>query len=165
MQHGERLTGVRINSTHALRDARYSAHFLPDALHCYYMTFSLREWARSLKLQTVALYFAARDPRTPITAKLFAATIVAYALSPIDLIPDFIPVLGYLDDIVIIPLWIWLALKLIPDEVMVDARARAQQLESRRLPRSYLAAVIIAMLWVAVVSVFGLWIYHRFLSM
>lgn len=129
------------------------------------MTFSLREWARSLKLQTVALYFAVRDPRTPITAKLFAAMIVAYALSPIDLIPDFIPVLGYLDDIVIVPLGIWLALKLIPAEVMLDAHARAQQLESRRLPRSYLAAVIIAMLWVAVVSVFGLWIYHRFLAM
>lgn len=133
--------------------------------YSHYMSFSLREWARSLKLQTAVLYFAVRDPRTPITAKLFAAMIVAYALSPIDLIPDFIPVLGYLDDIVIVPLGIWLALKLIPAEVMVDARARAQQLESRRLPRSYLAAVIIAMLWVAVVSVFGLWTYHRFLSM
>ncbi len=128
------------------------------------MSFSLKSWGRSLKVQTVALYFAVRDPRTPITAKLFAGMVVAYALSPIDLIPDFIPVLGYLDDIVIVSLGIWLALKLIPAEVMADAHARAEHLESRWLPRSYLAAVIIALLWVTVVSVFGLWVYRRFLS-
>ncbi len=128
------------------------------------MSFSLKSWARSLKVQTVALYFAVRDPRTPITAKLFVGMVVAYVLSPIDLIPDFIPVLGYLDDIVIVSLGIWLALKLIPAEVMADAHARAEHLESRRLPRSYLAAAIIALLWVTVVSVFGLWVYRRFLS-
>ena len=85
----------------------------------------LRDWARRLKGETLALYLAARDRRTPWYARLLVAGIVAYALSPIDLIPDFIPVLGYLDDVLLIPLGIAIALRLIPAEVMAEARERA----------------------------------------
>ena len=86
----------------------------------------LRRWARSLKAETMVLYFAVRDPRTPLAARLVAAAVVAYALSPIDLIPDFIPVLGLLDDALILPLGIALALRLVPAPVLADARAKAQ---------------------------------------
>jgi uncharacterized membrane protein YkvA (DUF1232 family) len=78
-----------------------------------------------LKAETFALYLAARDPRTPWYAKLVVAGIVAYAFSPIDLIPDFVPVLGYLDDLVLIPAGIALAIKLVPDQVLMECRARA----------------------------------------
>src|SRR5688572_10717316 len=86
----------------------------------------LRTRARALKSETLALYLAARDPRVPWFAKLLAALIVAYALSPIDLIPDFIPILGYLDDLIIIPLGIAAVLRMVPAEVMNDCRTRAQ---------------------------------------
>ena len=85
----------------------------------------LRRKARVLKRDTLALYLAVRDPRTPWYAKAVAAAVVAYALSPFDLIPDFIPVLGYLDDLIVVPLGITLALKLIPEPVIADCRARA----------------------------------------
>jgi uncharacterized membrane protein YkvA (DUF1232 family) len=86
----------------------------------------LRDWARALKRETLSLYYATRDPRTSWYAKLLAGLIVAYALSPIDLIPDFIPVLGYLDEVILLPLGIWLVLRLIPDAVLSDARRRAE---------------------------------------
>ncbi len=107
---------------------------------------NLRTKARALKRETVALYFAARDPRTPWAAKLVIAIVVAYALSPIDLIPDFIPVLGYLDDLVLLPLGIFLALRLIPATVLADARQAAQQ-ASGNLARSRVAAIVIGVLW------------------
>src|SRR5512140_2886610 len=84
-----------------------------------------KKQARALKIQTLALYYAYRDPRTSWYARLFTGLIVAYAFSPIDLIPDFIPVLGYLDDVVIVPLGILLAVKLIPPQVMMESRAAA----------------------------------------
>ena len=99
--------------------------------------------ARALKRETHALYLAGRDPRTPWPAKVVIAIVVAYALSPIDLIPDFIPVLGYLDDVLLLPLGIYLALKLIPAAVLADARHAAQQAscqfvrEPRRSRRDY----------------------------
>jgi len=83
----------------------------------------LREWAREVRRDVHALHLAARDPRTPWYAKAFALLIAAYALSPIDLIPDFIPVLGYLDEVVLLPLAILLAVRLVPAEVMVEHRA------------------------------------------
>ena len=85
----------------------------------------LRRWARRLKQETLALYLAARHPDTPWYAKLWAGAIVAYALSPIDLIPDFIPVLGYLDDVIILPAMIWVALRLVPAAVLATCRAQA----------------------------------------
>ena len=84
----------------------------------------LKQRARYLKAETFALYLAARDPRTPWYAKLAVAGIVAYAFSPIDLIPDFVPVLGYLDDLVLIPAGIALAMKSVPDQVLIQCRAR-----------------------------------------
>jgi uncharacterized membrane protein YkvA (DUF1232 family) len=87
----------------------------------------LKQKGKHLKRETTALYFAYRDPRTPWYARAFSALVVAYLLSPIDLIPDFIPILGYLDDLVLVPLGIRLALKMIPQEVMADARKSADE--------------------------------------
>jgi uncharacterized membrane protein YkvA (DUF1232 family) len=91
-----------------------------------------KAWARSIKRDVVAIWLAARDPRMPWYAKAIAAAVAAYALSPIDLIPDFIPVLGYLDDLVIIPLGILLVIRLIPAEVMAEFRREAERASSGR---------------------------------
>jgi uncharacterized membrane protein YkvA (DUF1232 family) len=123
----------------------------------------LRTRARALKSETLALYLAARDPRVPWYAKLLAASIVAYALSPIDLIPDFIPILGYLDDLILIPLGIVLLLRMIPSEVMVDCRARAQVEFAGKRPVSRAAAAVIIILWILGV-VFTGWLVYRALS-
>jgi uncharacterized membrane protein YkvA (DUF1232 family) len=113
----------------------------------------LKARARGLKQDTLALYFAARDPRTPWYAKLLVAAVVAYAFSPIDLIPDFIPVIGYLDDLVVVPLGLALALKLVPPEVMAECRQRAQAAALR--PVSKAGAAVIVVIWlVAAVLVF-----------
>lgn len=109
----------------------------------------LKQRARLLKAETYSLYLAARDPRTPWYAKLLVAGIVAYALSPIDLIPDFIPVLGYLDDLVLIPLGIILALKLIPPQIMAECRTRAQATIRNGKPASRVAAAVIIVIWLA----------------
>ena len=84
----------------------------------------IKAWARNLKRDSHAIYLASRDPRVPWYAKALAIGVAAYALSPIDLIPDFIPVIGYLDDLVIVPLGLWLAYRLIPDHIIADARRR-----------------------------------------
>ena len=104
-----------------------------------------KQWTRALKRDVLALWIAARDPRTPWYAKAAAGAVAAYALSPIDLIPDFIPVLGYLDDLVIVPLGIALAVRLVPSELMSEYRREAALRESR--PRSAAAAVAIAAVW------------------
>lgn len=114
----------------------------------------LKAWARALKRDVVALWLAARDPRVPLTAKMLAGSVAAYALSPIDLIPDFIPVLGYLDDLLIVPLGIWLALRLIPPDLMAEFRATATE---RAKPSSYWAASAIVMLWLAMAALFACW--------
>ena len=109
----------------------------------------LKQRALLLKAETYGLYLAARDPRIPWYAKLLAAGIVAYALSPIDLIPDFIPVLGYLDDLVLIPSGILMALKLIPPQVMAECRARTQATMRNGKPTSRVAAAVIIVIWLA----------------
>ena len=106
---------------------------------------TLRDWARSLKRQTLTLYYATRDPRTPWYAKAVLGLIVAYAISPIDLIPDFIPVLGYLDEVILLPLAIALALRLIPEPVIADARVRAETAAERP---TRAAAVVIILIWI-----------------
>jgi uncharacterized membrane protein YkvA (DUF1232 family) len=116
----------------------------------------LREWARALKRESLALYYAARDPRTPWYAKVLAAAIVGYAISPIDLIPDFIPVLGLLDDLLLLPGAIWLALRLIPRHVMDDARVRAVTTLER--PTSRTAAAVIIAIWVASAALVAWWV-------
>ncbi|MGO4570600.1 YkvA family protein [Microvirga sp. 2TAF3] len=105
----------------------------------------LRGWARAIKTDIVALYLAARDPRVPWHAKLVAMAVAAYALSPIDLIPDFIPVLGYLDDVILVPLGILLAVRLIPPVLMDEFRAGARMRAER--PMSRAAAWAIVVLW------------------
>lgn len=110
----------------------------------------LRQRARQLKRDTYALYLACRDPRTPWFAKAVAAAIVAYALSPIDLIPDFVPILGYLDDLVIVPAGLALAIKLIPHSVMMECREKARIATER--PTNWIAAAVIASIWLAVAT-------------
>ena len=115
-----------------------------------------RQWARDIKRDVHALWLAARDPRTPWYAKLLALSIAAYALSPIDLIPDFIPVIGYLDDIVIVPLGILLALRLIPSHVMADCREKANLTAGR--PASRVAAGVFVTIWVACAVALYYWL-------
>ena len=116
------------------------------------MTETWKRRARQLKAETYALYLAYRDSRTPWYARLFAACVVAYAFSPIDLIPDFIPVLGYLDDLILIPLGIALALKMIPPQVMADSRVKAQELLGQDRPTNWIAAAAIATIWLALAA-------------
>lgn len=108
----------------------------------------LKTWAAALKRDLVALWIAARDPRVPWYAKAAAAAVAAYALSPIDLIPDFVPVLGYLDDLLIVPLGIMLAVRLVPPALMAEFRARAAGMA--RGPRSRTGLVIIVAIWIGV---------------
>lgn len=116
----------------------------------------LKEWARTLKRQSLVVYFAARDPRTPLIVRLLALGIAAYALSPIDLIPDFIPVLGYLDDLIIVPLGVALVIRLIPAEVAEAAKAKAAEASSK--PVSYAAGFFIVLLWLLAAVLVGQWI-------
>ena len=115
-----------------------------------------KQQARRLKLETYALYLAYRDPRVPSYARLFAACVVAYAFSPIDLIPDPIPILGYLDDLILIPLGLALALKMIPPAVMAECREQAAASQTR--PINWIAAGVIIVIWlflaaIAIISV------------
>ena len=111
---------------------------------------SLKARARQIKIDLIALSLAARDPRTPWYAKLIVAGCVAYALSPVDLIPDFIPVIGLVDDLIFIPLALALAIRFIPDEVLADCRARASEIAERRT--SVAAAAVIIGLWIALAA-------------
>lgn len=106
----------------------------------------LKNWAKSIKRDIMALYLAARDSRVPWYAKALAAFVAAYALSPIDLIPDFIPVVGYLDDLIIVPLGIMLVIQMIPTDVMDDLRKRADEILIER-PRSIFGAVFVVLIW------------------
>ena len=114
------------------------------------MKMQLDRWkqrARQLKVETYALYLAYKDPRVPWYARIFAACVVAYAFSPIDLIPDFIPVIGYLDDLIIVPAGIVLALRMIPPVVMAECRERAQEVMRAGKPINKWAAVVIIAIW------------------
>ena len=107
--------------------------------------------AKDLKRETYALYLAYRDPRVPWYAKVVCACTVGYALSPIDLIPDFVPVLGYLDDLIIVPAGLALAIKLIPDEVMRECRSMAEVKMNQKGPKSYVSAAIIVAIWLCLI--------------
>src|SRR5574341_311034 len=109
----------------------------------------------------LTLYFSARDPRTPWYAKMIIGCVVAYALSPIDLIPDFIPLLGYLDDLLLLPFGIYLALKLIPPAVLADSRQKAGATTGKP-PRSWIAAIVIVILWVTAIMLIGMIITKLF---
>lgn len=120
----------------------------------------VKQWARRLKRDGVALWIAARDPRTPRLAKVIAAAVAAYALSPVDLVPDFIPILGYLDDLLIVPAGIALAVRLIPPDLMNDFRRQADERAAR--PRSLSAAVIIVCVWISCLAALGFWALRHF---
>ena len=106
-----------------------------------------KELARRLKVEVYAIYLAYRDPRVPWYARVFAACVVGYAFSPIDLIPDPIPVLGYLDDLILIPLGIKIALAMIPAQVMTESREKAQGITHQDKPVNRVAAVVIVAIW------------------
>jgi uncharacterized membrane protein YkvA (DUF1232 family) len=119
----------------------------------------ITRWARRLIRDVHAVYLAAADPQLPWYVKILAAAVAGYALSPIDLIPDFIPVLGYADDLIIVPLGIWLVVSLIPPQVMAEYRARADAAERR--PRSTVAAVAIVATWIGAAALLGFAGYAR----
>jgi uncharacterized membrane protein YkvA (DUF1232 family) len=118
----------------------------------------LKIWGRIMKRDVIALYLAARDPRVPWYAKTLALVVAGYALSPIDLIPDFVPVLGYLDDLLLVPLGILLAIRLIPADLVAELRLAAESLRDR--PASNMAAAVIVLLWA--LAIFGsVWLAGR----
>jgi uncharacterized membrane protein YkvA (DUF1232 family) len=115
-----------------------------------------KAWARRLKTEVYALFLAYKDPRTPWYAKIFTAIVVGYCLSPIDLIPDFIPVIGYLDDLVIVPLGAFVSIKMIPAEVMEESRAKSKEMMAHGTPINKMAAVVIVVIWVGLAALIGI---------
>jgi len=128
----------------------------------YYMLEKLKARARALRNEAFAVYLAAKDPRTPWYAKALIFFVVAHTFSPIDLIPDFIPILGYLDDLIITPTGLWLAVRLIPANVLEEAREKAKQAKGPGRSVGGIGAVIIAVMWIAIL----IWVIYliRFLS-
>lgn len=122
----------------------------------------LRQNARRLKSETYALYLAYRHPETPWYAKAFTGLVIAYAFSPIDLIPDFIPILGYLDDLLLVPLGIALALRMIPTTVMDACRAQAQKDLAGERPVNWLVGGLILAVWIGAAAAGILWLVHWF---
>ena len=125
------------------------------------MLLSIKAWAHRVKRDSVTLWFAYRDPATPMAAKAISIIVVAYALSPIDLIPDFIPVLGYLDDLILLPVLVWLAVRMVPQPILEASRLRAEawMQERRRKPISYAGAMLVIGIWLAIAG--GAWYWYR----
>lgn len=121
----------------------------------------IKDWARELKNNVMAMYFAMKHPETPVYAKVFAAVIVGYALSPIDLIPDFIPVLGYLDEVILLPLGIALAIKMIPLKVLEACREEAKNTPPSTKPVMWVGAGVIVMVWIVVLLSSCQWLLYR----
>ena len=121
----------------------------------------VKNWAHLIKRDVHALYLASRDPRVPWYAKALAAVVAGYALSPIDLIPDFIPVLGYLDDVILVPAGIWLVIRLIPPDIMAEHRALAAAAHER--PVNKVAGALVIAAWIAAALLIG-WRLHRYIS-
>jgi uncharacterized membrane protein YkvA (DUF1232 family) len=122
----------------------------------------LRGWARGLKAELYALYLAYRDPRVPLHARVFAALVVGYAFSPIDLIPDPVPVLGYLDDLVLIPLGIALSIRMIPEPLLAECREKASRLSAGPRPVNRVAAGAVVAVWLALATL-AVYLTPRFL--
>ena len=120
---------------------------------------SLKQRSQALKRDTIALWFAYQDRRTPWYAKAFSILVVAYAFSPIDLIPDFIPILGYLDDLILVPAGIMLAIKMIPSEVMTDARIKAENEAAKSKPIGWVMGGMIIILWLVIFFFVGRAVY------
>jgi uncharacterized membrane protein YkvA (DUF1232 family) len=123
---------------------------------------SIKVWAKRIKRDAVMLWFARRHPKTPVMAKALCVFTVAYALSPIDLIPDFIPVLGYIDDALLLPALIWLAARLLPSNVIVECRIQAEEwMSNENKPTSYIGAVAIVLIWLALVFLGWCWLSQQ----
>lgn len=118
---------------------------------------ALKAWAKQLKQQVLVVYYAARDPRTPLSVRVVALSVAAYALSPIDLIPDFIPILGYLDDLILVPLGIALVIRLLPEAVLTYAQEQAKNDANR--PMSRTAAIAIVGIWLFILVLLGWWTF------
>lgn len=112
---------------------------------------TLKEWAHTLKHNLYALYLAYHDKDIPFIAKMVALIVVGYALSPIDLIPDFIPIIGYLDDLILLPLGIWVAIKLIPENIWLASKERAKDMTFKSLPHSKIAGIVVVIVWVTII--------------
>jgi uncharacterized membrane protein YkvA (DUF1232 family) len=123
---------------------------------------NLKNKARNIKQNVFILYLAYRDPRVPWHAKVFAILVVAYAFSPIDLIPDFIPVIGYLDDLVIVPLGISIAMRMIPESVLVDYRDQAEEIRKNGKPKNWITGMLFIAIWILLAFWFGKLIYKIF---
>ncbi|MFP8641125.1 YkvA family protein [Priestia aryabhattai] len=123
----------------------------------------LKLWAKKLKKQLFILYLAYKDERVSWYTKVFTACVVAYAFSPIDLIPDFIPVLGYIDDIIIVPLGIMLALKMIPKNVIEDCTIKVEELIQNEKPKNWVAGSIIIIMWL-LIFMWSCFIVFKFLN-
>jgi uncharacterized membrane protein YkvA (DUF1232 family) len=122
----------------------------------------LKLLAKKLKSQLYTLYFAYKNPKTPLFAKMFTCCVVAYAFSPIDLIPDFIPVLGYLDDLIIVPLGITIALKLIPESILEESRFRAQERMREQKPKNWFTGTVFILIWIALTFYVSRFLYIKF---
>jgi uncharacterized membrane protein YkvA (DUF1232 family) len=120
----------------------------------------IKTWARSLKRQIFILYFACKDERVPWHAKVFTACVVAYAFSPIDIIPDFTPILGYLDDVILVPIGIMIALKMIPKSVLTDCEVKAEEMMKNGKPKNWIAGSLIVMIWVLIIIWAIIYIYR-----
>lgn len=120
----------------------------------------VKAWGKKLKQQIFILYFAYKDKRVSWYVKLFAACVVAYAFSPIDLIPDFIPILGFIDDVIILPLGIYFALKMIPEDIKADCEVKANELIQKGKPKNWIAGSLIILIWSAIT----LWVILKFLT-
>lgn len=119
------------------------------------------EWKKrlhNLKTHTYAMYLASKDARVPLRAKVILAIVIAYALSPIDLIPDFIPIIGYLDDLLLLPLGIWFAIQLIPKDIWLECMAHASG-HTQELPHNRRAAMVIVLIWLLAITGFALWVF------
>ena len=121
------------------------------------MKAKLRAWAKTLRTELYVLYYCARDPRVPWYAKAWIVLVVGYALSPFDLIPDFIPVIGLLDDLLIVPLGIAIAIKLVPKSVLAECRAKAAD-RIERLPPNRVAGAIVIVIWIVIAAVVGFFV-------
>lgn len=123
---------------------------------------ALKSFVAKMNRELLVLYLSSKDRRTPLMIKVLAVCIVAYALSPIDLIPDFIPVLGYLDDVIIVPLGIALCLKLIPEHIIKDNRRKAAELNNNSLSQNWYAGILIILTWIILISIIGYFIIQKF---
>lgn len=123
----------------------------------------LRQWARDLKRELMTLWFCRKHPETPLVAKASAIIVVAYALSPIDLIPDFIPIIGYLDDVIIVPIGIYITLRLVPEKVVIESRAKAEAwfASNQSRPKNYFVAALFVCLWIAAAWWLWEWFVER----